>query len=153
MSVSVQYPAVLFRQLCVRLAAINRSGKRLLMCVADGAALPLCLVLAMAVITGAMPPWPAAFLLTALSVSALSIASLYGAALRQLEQRTLILAGLALGAAIAALYLLTKDGAVARIPGPVLAMYWPLAMLYLICLLYTSPSPRDGLLSRMPSSA
>ncbi|MDR7051307.1 FlaA1/EpsC-like NDP-sugar epimerase [Duganella sp. 3397] len=132
MSVSVQYPAVLFRQLCVRLAAINRSGKRLLMCVADGAALPLCLVLAMAVITGAMPPWPAAFLLTALSVSALSIASLYGAALRQLEQRTLILAGLALGAAIVALYLLTKDGAVARIPGPVLAMYWPLAMLYLI---------------------
>ena len=32
-----------------------------------------------------------------------------------------------------------------------------LAMLYLskewACLLYTSPSPRDGLLSRMPSSA
>ena len=25
--------------------------------------------------------------------------------------------------------------------------------LYAICLLYTSPSPRDGLLSRMPSSA
>ena len=24
---------------------------------------------------------------------------------------------------------------------------------YLTCLLYTSPSPRDGLLSRMPSSA
>ena len=24
---------------------------------------------------------------------------------------------------------------------------------HLICLLYTSPSPRDGLLSRMPSSA
>ena len=28
---------------------------------------------------------------------------------------------------------------------------WPSP--YLICLLYTSPSPRDGLLSRMPSSA
>src|SRR5664279_4582112 len=26
-------------------------------------------------------------------------------------------------------------------------------MLYYLCLLYTSPSPRDGLLSRMPSSA
>ena len=25
--------------------------------------------------------------------------------------------------------------------------------IYLCCLLYTSPSPRDGLLSRMPSSA
>ena len=25
--------------------------------------------------------------------------------------------------------------------------------IYLACLLYTSPSPRDGLLSRMPSSA
>ena len=24
---------------------------------------------------------------------------------------------------------------------------------YVVCLLYTSPSPRDGLLSRMPSSA
>ena len=132
MHVSVHHPASSVRQLCVRLAAINRSGKRLLMCVADGVALPLCLVLAMMVITGGMPPWPAAALLTALSISALSMASLYGAALRQLEQRTLILAGLALGAAIVALYLLTKDGAVARIPGPVLAMYWPLTMLYLI---------------------
>ena len=28
---------------------------------------------------------------------------------------------------------------------------WPL--MYKDCLLYTSPSPRDGLLSRMPSSA
>ena len=28
-----------------------------------------------------------------------------------------------------------------------------LFVLLLICLLYTSPSPRDGLLSRMPSSA
>ena len=27
------------------------------------------------------------------------------------------------------------------------------ATLFIICLLYTSPSPRDGLLSRMPSSA
>ena len=27
------------------------------------------------------------------------------------------------------------------------------ANLYELCLLYTSPSPRDGLLSRMPSSA
>ena len=30
---------------------------------------------------------------------------------------------------------------------------WSLAALLGICLLYTSPSPRDGLLSRMPSSA
>ena len=29
----------------------------------------------------------------------------------------------------------------------------PLEVLQIICLLYTSPSPRDGLLSRMPSSA
>ena len=36
-----------------------------------------------------------------------------------------------------------------RIPGP--AGLIP-ARLY-VCLLYTSPSPRDGLLSRMPSSA
>ena len=27
------------------------------------------------------------------------------------------------------------------------------AIMDIICLLYTSPSPRDGLLSRMPSSA
>ena len=34
---------------------------------------------------------------------------------------------------------------------------WPSGVLLLVgpkgCLLYTSPSPRDGLLSRMPSSA
>ena len=33
---------------------------------------------------------------------------------------------------------------------------WPLpqtGQMWLDCLLYTSPSPRDGLLSRMPSSA
>ena len=29
----------------------------------------------------------------------------------------------------------------------------PLPPVGLVCLLYTSPSPRDGLLSRMPSSA
>ena len=29
----------------------------------------------------------------------------------------------------------------------------PIAIMYATCLLYTSPSPRDGLLSRMPSSA
>ena len=30
---------------------------------------------------------------------------------------------------------------------------WPAMWDFNICLLYTSPSPRDGLLSRMPSSA
>ena len=34
-----------------------------------------------------------------------------------------------------------------------LDFWWELALLIVICLLYTSPSPRDGLLSRMPSSA
>ena len=29
----------------------------------------------------------------------------------------------------------------------------PMVMVSMACLLYTSPSPRDGLLSRMPSSA
>ena len=31
--------------------------------------------------------------------------------------------------------------------------YEYVALLFTSCLLYTSPSPRDGLLSRMPSSA
>ena len=40
-------------------------------------------------------------------------------------------------------------------PGPVAAMLLQAGLLVLMgtCLLYTSPSPRDGLLSRMPSSA
>ena len=38
--------------------------------------------------------------------------------------------------------------------GPVFASWLPWQVeQYLACLLYTSPSPRDGLLSRMPSSA
>ena len=38
-----------------------------------------------------------------------------------------------------------KPGEGGQLPGPKVDSY--------ICLLYTSPSPRDGLLSRMPSSA
>src|SRR5680860_1221609 len=34
----------------------------------------------------------------------------------------------------------------------VLELFCTQSVLYLECLLYTSPSPRDGLLSRMPSS-
>ena len=37
--------------------------------------------------------------------------------------------------------------------GLVEAIYWHPGLRYTVCLLYTSPSPRDGLLSRMPSSA
>ena len=39
--------------------------------------------------------------------------------------------------------------------GPHATLYFEdaLTMQYQVCLLYTSPSPRDGLLSRMPSSA
>ena len=34
-----------------------------------------------------------------------------------------------------------------------LVLFWPALFFIDSCLLYTSPSPRDGLLSRMPSSA
>ena len=40
------------------------------------------------------------------------------------------------------------DKAVVEIPAPRAG-----TILHMACLLYTSPSPRDGLLSRMPSSA
>ena len=45
----------------------------------------------------------------------------------------------------------TKDAAVARAQAQ--AAYQSSMSTYIACLLYTSPSPRDGLLSRMPSSA
>ena len=35
----------------------------------------------------------------------------------------------------------------------ILLMYSIVLVMFVSCLLYTSPSPRDGLLSRMPSSA
>ena len=38
-------------------------------------------------------------------------------------------------------------------PGETYLFTWDLCRTYYTCLLYTSPSPRDGLLSRMPSSA
>ena len=42
------------------------------------------------------------------------------------------------------------DEVMMRLVDAFLAIPW---LLFLLCLLYTSPSPRDGLLSRMPSSA
>ena len=46
----------------------------------------------------------------------------------------------------------TEDESVARgVAAKNMARY--LAMPNYVCLLYTSPSPRDGLLARMPSSA
>ena len=84
---------------------------------------------------------------------------------RQISANTITLAGFAVGAMVVpllwfklystamAVILVNRffdglDGAVARKCGPTnLGGYLD------ICLLYTSPSPRDGLLSRMPSSA
>ena len=46
---------------------------------------------------------------------------------------------------------------VKKISGPIIPLQANLTdrpqILSILCLLYTSPSPRDGLLSRMPSSA
>ena len=45
------------------------------------------------------------------------------------------------------------DGDIKRINMPALTHKDVNSMVYDICLLYTSPSPRDGATSRMPSSA
>ena len=59
---------------------------------------------------------------------------------------------LALATLIAGLF---GAGVIGRLLGKVLdrAQVDPSLRSFLTCLLYTSPSPRDGLLSRMPSSA
>ena len=46
-----------------------------------------------------------------------------------------------------------EHGAIQKTPGYKEVMASCPVAPYYICLLYTSPSPRDGLLSRMPSSA
>ena len=48
---------------------------------------------------------------------------------------------------------LAKRGGVGRTPPLHLLCFWAPALAILICLLYTSPSPRDKRQSRMPSSA
>ena len=60
-----------------------------------------------------------------------------------------------LGAYLAwSLSTLTGSLTLAILLGAVLSVVFGLALEWLLfCLLYTSPSPRDGLLSRMPSSA
>ena len=47
--------------------------------------------------------------------------------------------------------LVDYDGSIKQDTGKIVKGEW--TKLYIYCLLYTSPSPRDGLLSRMPSSA
>ena len=52
------------------------------------------------------------------------------------------------------LWLIDKDAEGVLKPGPgVVYDRAGLGIVFMDCLLYTSPSPRDGLLSRMPSSA
>ena len=47
----------------------------------------------------------------------------------------------------------SADAATPRVPVEDRGMSWQFLVDVHACLLYTSPSPRDGLLSRMPSSA
>ena len=54
---------------------------------------------------------------------------------------------------VGGLALLTQSGQVNKLIISFLGNNKALEKQYLSCLLYTSPSPRDGLLSRMPSSA
>ena len=64
-------------------------------------------------------------------------------------------AGLLCGRSCTGLRLCAGSAAAAVSTLALLAPPWctPLAVLYKICLLYTSPSPRDRQKSRMPSSA
>ena len=50
-------------------------------------------------------------------------------------------------------YLVRLDFSDLRITLDEIHVIGGILVFYLTCLLYTSPSPRDGLLSRMPSSA
>ena len=71
----------------------------------------------------------------------------------------LIVGGVSLAILILAPYVLKKvPGSLpAVIVGILMVRFLPLklprSVIFIPCLLYTSPSPRDGLLSRMPSSA
>ena len=67
----------------------------------------------------------------------------------------------ALGVLTMAVLLIGIDGTVLALATPFISadlgttgtqLLW-IGDIYSFCLLYTSPSPRDGLLSRMPSSA
>ena len=58
------------------------------------------------------------------------------------------------GTAIAAMSATLGVGGAIGLPlSAFIAQNWDWHALFWVCLLYTSPSPRDGLLSRMPSSA
>ena len=48
---------------------------------------------------------------------------------------------------------ISYNGLVAIFVGAFFTILLGAGLMSLVCLLYTSPSPRDGLLSRMPSSA
>ena len=65
----------------------------------------------------------------------------------------LALSCLTLAAALVALVWKAKDAKGVTLAGAIVIDGPALVLQGLVCLLYTSPSPRDGLLSRMPSSA
>jgi FlaA1/EpsC-like NDP-sugar epimerase len=122
----------LARTLSAKLVALSRSGKSIVMLCADSLALPLCLQLAMLLSIGATAPPPAALLLTAMSIAALSMTDLYSASVRYPDQRLLVLAGLVLAGAVLAVSLLTLDRGRAPCPPGVLLIYWLVALFYLV---------------------
>ena len=73
--------------------------------------------------------------------------------IRRVSDRLMALIALGLLFVVAAVLLArTTDNIIVADP-PIGALVQARTLLFSDCLLYTSPSPRDGLLSRMPSSA
>ena len=127
----------IFSVLCARLVQMNRRTKVTLMVAADLVMLPLCFLIAMILRGGdlklAMEFGPGSyFLIAALTVVAFSMADLYRAVIRFIDQRLLSMSGLSLAIAIFCAYLALLALNEISFPRSALTIYWFIAFSYVV---------------------
>ena len=127
----------IFSVLVARLVQMNRRAKVTLMVAADLVMLPLCFLIAMILRGGdlklAMGFGPGSyFLIAALTVIAFSMADLYRAVIRFIDQRLLSISGLSLAIAIFCAYLALLALNEISFPRSALTIYWFIAFSYVV---------------------
>ena len=124
-------------EFCTNLVQMNRKAKIALMVGVDLLALPVCCLIAMLLRVGDLKlalgyGMLSYFVVALVTVAAFSVSDLYRAVIRFIDQRLLMVTGLALAGAALAVYFVLLVVNDERFPRSALAIYWFIAFSYVV---------------------